>query len=403
MSSHITSNQETRESQLVTPKTSQLHTYEELGGIRETTPSRETPQHRPNTQGLNKTRKLNISSKTFEKLPDKEKSEKFLNLYEENVRMSSKYNELQEKVKLLTIQLTKLTKDIKQERAGKPLATATDKLAKLQKENECLRAKLKDSVKASQARVPVPLPSKSQNFPRVLSYTAPPAETSEKDNLILRLKEQLQSTEEHLVNSLSKAKPETIIKDFSNEYRQKSEKLQEIETRFLTLEDNYTAQRTYVNYLKEALDDSQNKLRQERTDLATLNMKLKAAEMASTGANDLALKVQELYRENKELENRVKELCKSPFIREAGARLTTSGKLLTATSELEGKVLETNEFKEKLLRAEGANFKLVQELNSHKEELAKVKEEKIYLTANLQQKASYVNEFEQQLLSLIHI
>lgn len=402
MTSHIENNQGIRESQIVTPTTSQFLPHEEHKRIREATPPREVPQHRPSTEGLNKTRKLNISSKTFEKLPDKEKSEKFLNLYEENVRVTSKYNELQEKVKLLTIQLTKLTKDIKQERAGRPLTTDTDKLDKLQNENERLKAKLKDNAKKPQPRhgAPGPFLSKRQDRPKVLSYTAPPAETSEKDNLILRLKEQLQSTEEHLVKLLAKDKPETLVKDFSNEYRQKSEKLHEIETRFLTLEDNYTAQRTYVNYLKEALDDSQTKLRQERTDRAQLDMKLKSAEMSSAGANDLALKVQELYKENKELENRIMELCKSPFIREAGSRLTTSGKLLTATSELEEKILETNNFKEKLLQAEGENFKLTQELNSHREELAKLKEEKIHLTANLQQKSSYVKEFEQQLRGL---
>ena len=95
-----------------TPTTSQMTQFRADQAAHDARPGTR-PNFRPQSAG----KRLTGNSRAFEKMSDREKTEAYLNLYEQNLQLTQNYNELQQRVKSLTIQLTRLASEVKNDRS----------------------------------------------------------------------------------------------------------------------------------------------------------------------------------------------------------------------------------------------------------------------------------------------
>jgi hypothetical protein len=293
-----------------TPSTQSLHTIPE---------SNKRPASRPSSAKPSSPSKSQ-PQKYFSGLTDKEKTESYFDLYDQNLALRNQKNELESQIKKLTTQLVRLTKDIKPSN-NVELEIENEQLLK---ENNSLKAKLqlnkltRPGTSKTQSRNPA---TKKAPFltPKIIEKTPAYVEEDlkEREEIIKLLRDQLEATEAELLRA-QMPKPE--VPDLSSEFREKAYRLAEVENKFYSLEESLSAQRVYIEHLVKVVEESQVALKEERFKNCELEVRLRAAEMAASGARDLAFKLRDCENERNSLEIRLKETIEAYFELEANRK-----------------------------------------------------------------------------------
>lgn len=320
----------------------------------------------------------------FTQLPDSHKAQAYFDLYDENRQLKEKENELEGKIKQLTTQLTRITRDLKHEKQNNP----DEEKQKLQQENQQLKNKIKTIRNTNSSTKKKPPNKEVQNL-------STDNIIAEKNNLIQRLRDQLQATEVELLRV--KGEKGVNEDELTQDYKEKAYYLVELESKFSVLEENYVSLKSYLSHTQQLLKESQSSLRDEKVKNAELKISLKAAELAAQGSKDLLLKIQELSSENKHMEEQIKELCKSPFMLDAANRLASGEKLTKAVNDLHSKLEEVNHLKERILKLEAEKVSLEEQVRKVSIEKNQHKEEAATLKSELDHRAQTVKAYEDQL------
>ncbi|CAG9323251.1 unnamed protein product [Blepharisma stoltei] len=360
---------------------------------------------------LLKTAKTQLKTRNFSSLNDKQKTEAYYDLYDRNLELKQMENELKERIKQLVTQLTKLTADIKYERTlleggeNSEVKLIIDDLnsknQKLMQENNNLKSKIKELSSKSLRGAKQPS-GKSVKLSSEKTMTLQPAVIEkqkrleeiivERDSLILKLKEQLQSSEE-VISQLRNEKLAVLGKIPT----EKMYKLSDFEEKVETLTESYEAQSTYLEVVKQMLEESEELLRKEKLTSFDLSLKVKELE-ANSVKEPYELKIQELTQEKIQLELKIKELCDTPIIRDA------KGLSDTTYNILENEIVERHkliiQYKTRISELENEHIKLNEMLRLVQAERNKLKEENLILAYNLEKRAKYVEEFESKLVWL---
>src|SRR5574343_1961403 len=109
-----------------TPSTQSLH------------PIQEVPRQTRPTSGKGSSPSKSQPQKYFSTLTEKEKTEAYFDLYDQNIQLRNQKNELESQMKKLTTQLVRISKDVK---PGNSLELEIEN-EQLTKENKSLKAKL---------------------------------------------------------------------------------------------------------------------------------------------------------------------------------------------------------------------------------------------------------------------
>lgn len=269
---------------------------------------------KPSQTSPNKSQPL----KYFNSLTDKQKTEAYFDLYDQNLQLRTQKNELELQIKKLSTQLVRLTKDIKPT-TNFELETRNEELLK---ENKILKAKLMAKPKPTSNRpfTAVPMAKKKVEIqPRIIEKVPVELENElkEREEIIQLLRDQLEATEAELLRAKS-IPPKVEIPDLSEEFKEKAIRLAEVENKFFSLEEAMGAQKIYLQHVLSVLDDTQKALREERFKNCDMEYRLKAAEMAAVSAQDLAMKLRDSENEKSQLEIRIKEVIEAYFVLEAG-------------------------------------------------------------------------------------
>lgn len=246
--------------------------------------------------------------KYFNSLTDKQKTEAYFDLYDQNLQLRSKQNDLESQIKKLTTQLMRLTKDIKPGINNELEQKNEELLLEIKNLKMKLAAKLKNNR---------PGVTKSKNFvPKAVEkYSiAYEADIREREEIIQLLRDQLEATETELLRAQAN---KVQLPDLSLEFKEKAYRLAEVENKFIALEENVNAQKIYIQHLTSMLEDSKKALIEERFKNCEMEIQVKAAEMAASGAQDLALKLKSSEAEKAQLEIRIKEIIEAYFALEA--------------------------------------------------------------------------------------
>lgn len=275
------------------------------------------PEHRktPHTGSA----KANSPSKSqpqkyFAGLTEKQKTEAYFDLYDQNLALRAQKNELENQIKKLTTQLVRLTKDIKPS-SNFDLEAQNEELLK---ENKALKAKLQIP-KQTRPQTATFKKKPALQQPKIIERVPQYIETDlrEREEIIKMLRDQLEATEAELLRAQA---PRFEIPDLSSDYKEKMTRLADVENKFLSLEEAMSAQKIYLDHLRNVADESQRALKDERFKNCELEIRLRAAEMAAAGARDLAYKLKESENEKVQLEFRLKETIEAYFELEAGKK-----------------------------------------------------------------------------------
>lgn len=256
----------------------------------------------------------NQPQKYFASLTEKQKTEAYFDLYDQNLALRGQKNELENQIKKLTTQLVRLTKDIK---PGNNFDLEIQN-EELLKENKALKAKLQvPKLTRPQTATFKKKPAAQQ--PKIIEKVPQYIESDlkEREEIIKMLRDQLEATEAELLRAQA---PKYEIPDLSSDYKEKMCRLAEVENKFLSLEEAMSAQKIYLDHLRTVADESQRALKDERFKNCEMEIRLRAAEMAAAGARDLAFKLKESENEKIQLEYRLKETIEAYFELEAGRK-----------------------------------------------------------------------------------
>ena len=276
------------------------------------------PEHRktPRTGSIVKTSSPGKSQpqKYFAGLTEKQKTEAYFDLYDQNLALRTQKNELESQIKKLTTQLVRLTKDIKPG-YNTELETQNEELLK---ENKALKTKMQvpKSTRPQTATLKKKLGAQPKIIERVPQYIE--SDLREREEIIRMLRDQLEATETELLRAQQAPKYE--IPDLSADYKEKMYRLAEVENKFYSLEEAMNAQKIYLDHLKIVAEESKKALKEERFKNCELEVRIRAAEMAAAGARDLACKLRESENEKVQLEYRLKETIEAYFELEAGKK-----------------------------------------------------------------------------------
>jgi hypothetical protein len=252
--------------------------------------------------------------KYFNSLTDKQKAEAYFDLYDQNLQLRAQKNEMDAQIKKLTTQLVRLTRDIK------PVTNAELEAQneELLKENKALRAKVNAKNQISRPNTAANVRRKPEIQTKIVEVVPENIENDmkEREDIIKLLKEQLEATEKELLRVQASSRIE--FPDLSREYRDKAERLADVENKFTSLEEAMGAQKIYIQHLLSVLDDSQKALKDERYKTCELEVRIKGAEMAVGAAQELAYKLRNTENEKEQLEIRLKEVIEAYFELEAG-------------------------------------------------------------------------------------
>lgn len=248
--------------------------------------------------------------KYYASLTEKQRTEAYFDLYDQNLQLRSQKNELEAQVKKLTTQLVRLTKDIG------PLHNTEleEQNEALLKENKALKAKI--TAKPSRPGTAV-----ARKTPQVQARVIEKPQfdyekdLKEREEIIALLRDQLEATEVELLRSRTN---KVEIPDLSQEYKEKAYRLAEVENKFYSLEEALEAQKIYLQHVLSVLEETQTALKEERFKNCEMEVRLKAAEMAAAGAQELAYKLRDSENEKMQLEARIKEIIEAYFELEAG-------------------------------------------------------------------------------------
>ena len=102
--------------------------------------------------------------------------------------------------------------------------------------------------------------------------------SEEQFELIKRLRDQLALTEKELLKS--RQNPGL---DHSSQIIDQSHKIEQMEDKYSAIEENFAAQKTFLEFTKQSLDETQEQLRAERLKNTELETKLRVTENTSVG------------------------------------------------------------------------------------------------------------------------
>ena len=139
----------------------------------------------------------------------------------------------------------------------------------------------------------------------------------EREEIIKLLRDQLEATEAELLRAQI---PKPQVHDLTDEYRDKVSRLAEFENKFYSLEEAMSAQKIYIDHLVKVVEEGQKALKDERFKNCQMEVNLRAAEMAASGARDMAYKLRDCENERNSLETRLKETIEAYFELEANRR-----------------------------------------------------------------------------------
>jgi peptidoglycan hydrolase CwlO-like protein len=87
--------------------------------------------------------------------------------------------------------------------------------------------------------------------------------------------------------------------------------------------------------VQKQLKETQDQLREERLKNSDLETRVQMLDNTGLGGTDLSHKVTELQAENRKLEATIKDLCQSPFIKDASERVMSRTKVTSLEKDLE--------------------------------------------------------------------
>lgn len=385
------------------------------------------PDSRPNTRGFSQTNKFNpaksatrgVPTKFYGNLSEREKAESYFELYDKNQELKKDHNIMSQKIKELTITLNRLQGDVKYERTLAESYTGQDfhssmlnvneERERLERENEELKDRLKQlrksvttGIKKKVGKKGPPTLSMAPYKPKVLTnHPEKPDEHLLIDKLkyqLLECEKEIQRLRSHSTQTATgKSEPVSIL---TQDFKDKATQLAVIECKYSTLELSFESQRMYLESLKKMYEESQLSLRNEKTRCAELEIKLRAAEMAATAPIDMAKTIEELRQENRRLENQIRELCQSPFVKDARNRVVTGSRITTLESELDKFNSSVKEYKERCLKAESELSRLDIEAKKAIAERDTYKDQNLRLSVLLEEKSKRMDDFEEHLRAI---
>jgi len=285
-------------------------------------------------------------------LAEREKAEAYFDLYDRNQKLQKSHNALEGELRQLTTKLMKIEKDVKAERTltesytgFKAPPAAQAEIEAVKRENETLKTRLgtltkairDGSIKQGKHSLLGPHYTPANENPRVLPASGSETVKAEELVLIEKLRTQVLILERELQRYRAKPMAGTMPPALTETVTKSSMQMGDLERSLKTMEEGFMANKRFYEQTKAELDETRTALAAEKAKVSDLQVKLRVANMGSEGANDMARKIDELTRENRNLENQIKDLCASPFIKEAGDRVMNRTRLLSFEQELKAK------------------------------------------------------------------
>lgn len=345
-------------------------------------------------------------TKNFSSMTDKEKAEAYFDLYDKHQQVSKGHKTMEESIKTLQTHLRRLEGSVRYERrvaeslTGENFHSAEVELSdtekeRLKEENRQLKAHLDlhehpPHKKSPRKNLPPPSVKQAALKPKVLRVNG------EDDELVERMRTQLRASEAMIRELSAKTAagvPDTLGKDLQD----RSKRLAQVESSYQTMQESFEAQKMYLNNTVKILEDTKRALVEERCKTAELDVKLQAAKMAASGSSDMSNRVEELMRENRRLETQLKDLCMSPFIREAGDRVMTGARLTTVQRDLEQQTSSFKAYKENFMKLEAEVARLAQELKTVSSERDRLKEENVRFRVLFEERDKKFGQLEDQM------
>lgn len=349
------------------------------------------------------------NSHNFASLSEKNKIEAYYDLYDKNLELKKKQNELEDRIKRLVTQLTRITSDVKYERDLLANANGADfrskiedlekRNEKLMDENSDLKARFRETSNKKQPRQPsartVRLSGNQQQIiqPGIIEIKKTLEKAiSQRDEIIVKLRDQLKQSEDaisQLIQQKSTSQPKT----------EKLFTLTDVEYKIENLTESYEAQQTYSEVLTNMLEEAQNLLVEEQKKNFELEIRVKQLEPMRI-REEYEAKIQELVKEVIQLEDKIKELCQTPLIRDIAEMGLTQRTYNIFETELREKHKVISENKATINSLQSEITKYGELLRLMTLERNKLREENLILTHNLQERSKYVQDFESKLILL---
>lgn len=348
-------------------------------------------------------------SSTFNRLSDKERTEAYFEMYDRTIQLQKSHTLMEQRVKELTVKLERTGAAAKHERKFGEQVTGLDfKASALPGDGEAVRLKAQNTqLKHRMERVSMAIKSGkvkgarkySPEGPNVVGASFRPKvlvsllpEDTQKEQMIEKLRAQLMLTEKELIRVRTGTAPLT-----EGSLRVTNLSMVDMEGKQQDMAEKLDAQRIYLDQVVKRLEATQGQLTEERIRSAQLEQRVRTYEMATTGAGDMVQKMDELTQENRRLEAQVRDLCSSPFIKEAGDRLGLQSRMSNYESEMRANSANSVKYKESVLKLEAELAKSREELRLMSEQTKKSREEMAMMRARLEEKERYITDINAKL------
>ena len=349
----------------------------------------------------------------FSNLSEREKAETYFDLYDRNQRLQKSHHDLETELKQLTTKLMKIEKDVKAERTltesytgQKAPAGTQGEMHSLQRENSELKARLGTLTKAirdgslKKGKHSLVGPMYQNEHPRVLPSSGSENVKAEELVLIEKLRTQVIILEKELQRYRNKPMTATVPAKVSETITQTHTQMGDLEKSLRTMEEGFLANKRFYEQTKTELEDTRLALANEKAKSSDLQIKLRVASMGSEGANDMARKIDELTRENRNLEAQIKDLCASPFIKEAGDRVMNRTRILSFEQEIKAKADTVAKLTDMGMKLESEVARLKDELKRVSSERDKNRDEYLKAIVRLEERERQANPLDAQFNAL---
>jgi len=346
---------------------------------------------------------------SFNRLSDKERTEAYFEMYDRTIQLQKSHTIMEQRMKELTVKLERTGASAKHERKFGEQVTGLDfKASALPGDGEVGRLKAQNSqLKQRMERVSMAIKSGkvkgnrkySPEGPTVAGTTVRPKvlvsllpEDSQKEQMIEKLRAQLMLTEKELIRVRTGTAPLT-----DGSLRATNLSMVDMEGKQQDMEEKLDAQRLYLDQVMKRLEATQAQLTEERIRSAQLEQRVRTYEMATTGAGDMVQKLDELTQENRRLEAQIRDLCSSPFIKEAGDRLGLQSRMSNYENELRTNGANAVKYKESVLKLESELAKTREEFRMQSEQAIKSREELAMMRTRLEERERYIADINAKL------
>ena len=346
---------------------------------------------------------------TYRHLSEKERTEAYFEMYDRTIQMQKSHIALEQRVKELTVKLERTEASAKQERKFGEQVTGLNfkselipgdgEKVRLKSENTQLKQRMErvsmaiKSGKVKQMRKYSPegpiVPSASMR-PKVLVSLV--SEDVQKDQMIEKLRSQLMLTEKELLRVRGGTEPLT-----EGSLRVTNLSMLDMEGKQHSLAEQLEAQKIYLDQVQKRLESTQAALTEERVRSAQLEQRVRTYEMATTGSSDMVQKLDELTQENRRLEAQVRDLCASPFIKEAGDRLGYQSRMTSIETEMRTNSATAVKYKESVLKLESELAKTREESKLLMDQARKSREELSMMKTRLEERERYIADVNAKL------